>query len=141
MRLHNCTIAQLHNQGIDASEMELDVTNLKGVADLPNNLHPLTVDVLINNAGAQHVSKLEDFPPEKWQLLINIMLVAPAMLSQAFLPNMRKQNYCRIINIGEVHSVVASPFKSAYVAAKHGLLDFAKTLTQALVIDGGCTAR
>jgi 3-hydroxybutyrate dehydrogenase len=119
---------QLHNQGISASAIELDVTNLKNVADLPNNLHPLTIDVLINNAGVQYVSKLEDFPPEKWQLLINIMLVAPALLSQALLPNMRKQNYGRIINIGSVHSVVASPFKSAYVAAKHGLLGFAKTI-------------
>jgi 3-hydroxybutyrate dehydrogenase len=121
-------VKQLHNQGIGALAIELDVTNLKDVADLPNNIQPLTVDVLINNAGVQHVSKLEDFPPEKWQLLINIMLVAPAMLSQALLPNMRKQNYGRIINIGSVHSVVASPFKSAYVAAKHGLLGFAKTL-------------
>ncbi|AGH45280.1 3-hydroxybutyrate dehydrogenase [Paraglaciecola psychrophila] len=121
-------VTQLHNQGIGASAIELDVTNLKDVAELPNNLHPLTVDVLINNAGVQYVSKLEDFPPEKWQLLINIMLVAPAMLSQALLPNMRNQNYGRIINIGSVHSVVASPFKSAYVAAKHGLLGFAKTL-------------
>lgn len=121
-------VEQLHGQDIDASAIELDVTNIKEVAELPQNLHPLTVDVLINNAGLQHVSKLEDFPPEKWQLLINIMLVAPAMLSQALLPAMRKQNYGRIINIGSVHSVVASPFKSAYVAAKHGLLGFAKTL-------------
>ncbi len=121
-------VKQLHNQGIGALAIELDVTSLKDVADLPNNLQPLTVDVLINNAGVQHVSKLEDFPPEKWQLLINIMLVAPAMLSQALLPNMRKLNYGRIINIGSVHSVVASPFKSAYVAAKHGLLGFSKTL-------------
>jgi 3-hydroxybutyrate dehydrogenase len=121
-------VQQLHSQDIGASAIELDVTNLKDVAELPNNLLPLTVDVLINNAGVQHVSKLEDFPAEKWQLLINIMLVAPAMLSQALLPKMRQQNYGRIINIGSVHSVVASPFKSAYVAAKHGLLGFAKTL-------------
>lgn len=121
-------VALLHKQNIEASAVELDVTNMQAVADLPNNLLPLNVDVLINNAGIQHVSKLEDFPPEKWQLLINIMLVAPAMLSQALLPQMRKQNYGRIINIGSVHSVVASPFKSAYVAAKHGLLGFAKTL-------------
>ena len=121
-------VDKLKQQGIGALAIELDVTNFKDVADLPNSIYPLTVDVLINNAGVQHVSKLEDFPPEKWQRLINIMLVAPALLSQAVLPNMRKQNYGRIINIGSVHSVVASPFKSAYVAAKHGLLGFAKTL-------------
>jgi 3-hydroxybutyrate dehydrogenase len=75
---------QLHNLGISASAIELDVTNLKDVADLPNNLYPLTIDVLINNAGIQHVSKLEDFPAEKWQLLINIMLVAPALLKHYY---------------------------------------------------------
>lgn len=119
---------RLTQQGISASAIELDVTNAQAVESLPNRLKPLSVDVLINNAGMQHVSKLEDFPAHKWQLLVNIMLVAPAMLSQALLPNMRKQNYGRIINIGSVHSVVASPYKSAYVAAKHGLLGFAKTL-------------
>lgn len=122
------SVEQLRTQGIDAMAIELDVTSIKDVADLPDTIHPLTVDVLINNAGIQHVSRLEDFPPEKWQRLINIMLVAPALLSQAVLPDMRKKNYGRIINIGSVHSIVASPFKSAYVAAKHGLLGFAKTL-------------
>lgn len=121
-------VEQLHNQGVNALAIELDVTNVKAVTNLANTLNPLTIDVLINNAGVQHVSKLEDFPPEKWQLLINIMLVAPALLSQALLPSMRNKNYGRIINIGSVHSVIASPFKSAYVAAKHGLLGFAKTL-------------
>jgi 3-hydroxybutyrate dehydrogenase len=84
--------------------------------------------VLINNAGIQHVSRIEDFPADKWQQLINIMLVGPALLTQAFLPAMRKQNYGRIINVGSIHSLVASPYKSAYVAAKHGLLGFAKTI-------------
>lgn len=121
-------VEQLHNQGVNALAIELDVTNVKAVTNLANTLNPLTIDVLINNAGVQHVSKLEDFPPEKWQQLINIMLVAPALLSQALLPSMRNKNYGRIINIGSVHSVIASPFKSAYVAAKHGLLGFAKTL-------------
>ena len=83
---------------------------------------------MINNAGIQHVAKLEEFPGEKWQQLINIMLVAPAMLTQALLPTMRSKNYGRIINIGSVHSLIASPYKSAYVAAKHGLLGFSKTL-------------
>lgn len=119
---------QLEQQGISASAIELDVTSPEAVESLPHRLKPLTIDVLINNAGMQHVSKLEDFPAQKWQLLVNIMLVAPAMLSQALLPSMRENNYGRIINIGSVHSVVASPYKSAYVAAKHGLLGFAKTL-------------
>jgi 3-hydroxybutyrate dehydrogenase len=74
------------------------------------------------------VSKLEDFPADKWQLLIDIMLVGPALLTRALLPHMRTQNFGRIINVGSIHSVIASPYKSAYVAAKHGLLGFAKTL-------------
>ncbi|MEI8647191.1 3-hydroxybutyrate dehydrogenase [Paraglaciecola sp. Hal342] len=120
--------AELGAQGISARALLLDVTNPQQVASLPDTLLPDTVDVLINNAGVQHVSKLEDFPADKWQQLINIMLVAPAMLTQALLPAMRVKNYGRIINIGSVHSVIASPFKSAYVAAKHGLLGFSKTI-------------
>lgn len=120
--------AELGAQGISARALLLDVTNPQQIASLPDILLPDTVDVLVNNAGIQHVSKLEDFPADKWQQLINIMLVAPAMLTQVLLPSMREKNYGRIINIGSVHSVIASPFKSAYVAAKHGLLGFSKTI-------------
>lgn len=115
-----------------ASAIAVDVCNAEQVAALPQalaqSLGVHTVDVLINNAGIQHVSRIEDFPAEKWQQLINIMLVGPALLTQTFLPAMREQNFGRIINVGSIHSVVASPFKSAYVAAKHGLLGFAKTI-------------
>lgn len=119
---------QLHAQGISCRSVILDVTDAEAIQQLPITLHDETIDILVNNAGIQHVSKIENFPPEKWQLLINIMLVAPAMLTQAFLPGMRARNYGRIINVGSIHSVVASPYKSAYVAAKHGLLGFAKTI-------------
>lgn len=119
---------QLHAQGISCRPVILDVTDAEAIQQLPITLHDETIDILVNNAGIQHVSKIENFPPEKWQLLINIMLVAPAMLTQAFLPGMRARNYGRIINVGSIHSVVASPYKSAYVAAKHGLLGFAKTI-------------
>ena len=118
----------LEAKGGTALAIELDVSQASQIAALPALLLPHKVDVLINNAGIQHVSRLEDFPADKWQLLINIMLVGPALLTQAFLPSMRAQNYGRIINIGSVHSLIASPFKSAYVAAKHGLLGFAKTV-------------
>ena len=111
-----------------ASAVAVDVCDAGQVAALPEVLGKHTVDVLINNAGIQHVSRIEDFPADKWQQLINIMLVGPALLTQAFLPAMRKQNYGRIINVGSIHSLVASPYKSAYVAAKHGLLGFAKTI-------------
>ncbi|EKE68118.1 3-hydroxybutyrate dehydrogenase [Gallaecimonas xiamenensis] len=109
-----------------ARGVALNVTDPAQIQALAQELGSL--DVLVNNAGIQHVARLEDFPPEKWRQLIDIMLVGPALMTQAFLPAMREQNFGRIINIGSIHALVASPFKSAYVAAKHGLLGFAKTL-------------
>ncbi len=106
--------------------LALDVTDAGAVTALARELG--AVDILINNAGIQHVAALEDFPAEKWQQLVNIMLVGPALLIQALLPAMKAQDFGRIINIGSIHSLVASPYKSAYVAAKHGLLGLAKTL-------------
>jgi 3-hydroxybutyrate dehydrogenase len=90
-----------------------------------------TIDVLVNNAGLQHVARLEDFPPEAWRRLVDVMLVGPAMLSRQVLPGMQARNFGRIINVGSIHSLVASPFKSAYVAAKHGLVG----LTRALALE------
>ena len=117
--------AQLTALGFNATGIQLDVTN---EADIINCTSRFDIDVLINNAGIQHVARLEDFPPEKWQQLLNVMLTGPAMLSRAVLPGMRARNFGRIINIGSIHALVASPFKSAYVAAKHGLLGFSKVV-------------
>jgi 3-hydroxybutyrate dehydrogenase len=89
---------------------------------------PCPVDVLVNNAGLQYVARLEEFPVEKWALLVDVMLTGPARLTRALLPGMRERNYGRIVNTGSVHSLVASPFKSAYVSAKHGLLGLSKTI-------------
>jgi len=86
------------------------------------------VDVLINNAGLQHVSALEEFPIEKWELLIQVMLIGVARLTRALLPGMRERQFGRIVNIGSIHSLVASRYKSAYVAAKHGLVGFSKVM-------------
>lgn len=119
---------KIQTQGFKAKALQLDVTDPEQIKALPASIAPAQIDVLINNAGIQHVARLEDFPADKWQRLITIMLVGPALLTQAFLPSMRAKNYGRIINIGSVHSLIASPFKSAYVAAKHGLLGFAKTV-------------
>ncbi|ORX96479.1 3-hydroxybutyrate dehydrogenase [Basidiobolus meristosporus CBS 931.73] len=85
------------------------------------------VDVLVNNAGIQHVSPIEKFSEEKWRLIQEIMLTAPFLLTQAVLPKMYEQRWGRIINVGSIHSLVASPYKSAYVTAKHGLLGLTKT--------------
>ncbi|MDC0602987.1 3-hydroxybutyrate dehydrogenase [Aliiglaciecola sp.] len=121
-------VSILAEQNISAKAIQLDVGDAQQIEGLPESILPDKVDILINNAGIQHVSRLEDFPSNKWQALINVMLIGPALLSKAFLPNMRSNNFGRIINVGSLHSVVASPYKSAYVAAKHGLLGFAKTL-------------
>lgn len=86
------------------------------------------VDVLINNAGLQHVARLESFPMEKWNQLIQVMLVGAARLTQALLPGMRERGFGRIVNIGSIHSLVASPYKTAYVSAKHGLLGMSKVV-------------
>lgn len=80
------------------------------------------IDILVNNAGIQHVAPIVEFPEEKWRLIIDVMLTAPFLLTKAVLPTMYQHKWGRVINIGSVHSLRASEFKSAYVAAKHGLL-------------------
>ncbi|MES3036441.1 MAG: 3-hydroxybutyrate dehydrogenase [Bdellovibrionota bacterium] len=86
------------------------------------------VDILINNAGIQHVASIESFSIEKWRQLLEIHLTVPFQLCQWALPKMRAKKWGRIINIASVHGLVASKNKSAYVAAKHGLVGFTKTL-------------
>ncbi len=85
------------------------------------------VDVLVNNAGIQHVAKVEDFPVEKWDAIIAINLSSAFHTARLALPGMRAKNWGRIINIASAHGLVASPQKSAYVAAKHGLIGFTKS--------------
>lgn len=86
------------------------------------------IDVLVNNAGLQHVSPIESFEPAKWDLLLQVMLTAPFTLIRASLPGMYERQWGRIINVASVHGLIASPFKSAYVSAKHGLLGLTKTV-------------
>lgn len=105
----------------------LDVTCENSVKELCQSLEA-PIDVLINNAGLQHVSRLEDFPMDKWEQLIQVMLIGVARLTRALLPGMREQGFGRIVNIGSIHSLVASAYKSAYVAAKHGLIGFSRVL-------------
>lgn len=87
-----------------------------------------TVDVLINNAGIQHVSPIEDFPDDKWLAIIGINLNSAFYLSKAVWKHMKASNFGRIINIASAHGLVASEFKSAYVASKHGIVGLTKTL-------------
>lgn len=109
----------------EVSTYRLDVTSADQIAQL---ICKLPIDVLVNNAGLQHVSPVETFDESKWDLLQDVMLKGPYLLSRAVLPGMRERSFGRIINIGSIHSLVASPFKSAYVAAKHGLIGLSKTI-------------
>lgn len=86
------------------------------------------LDILVNNAGVQHVTPVEDFPPEKWDLIIAVNLSAVFHATRAAVPLMKAQGRGRIVNIASAHSLVASPFKSAYVAAKHGVAGFTKSV-------------
>jgi len=87
-----------------------------------------SVDVLVNNAGIQFVSPIEEFPPEKWETIIAINLSSAFYAIRAAVPGMKKRGWGRIINTASAHSLVASPFKSAYVSAKHGIVGLTKTV-------------
>jgi 3-hydroxybutyrate dehydrogenase len=85
------------------------------------------IDVLINNAGIQHVSAIEDFPDEKWNAIIGINLTSAFHLTKAVWKGMKERKFGRIINIASAHGLVASEFKSAYISSKHGIVGFTKT--------------
>ncbi|MGH6837715.1 MAG: 3-hydroxybutyrate dehydrogenase [Methylocella sp.] len=86
------------------------------------------VDILVNNAGIQHVEAIETFPPAKWDAIIAINLSSAFHTIRAVVPEMKARNWGRIINIASAHALVASPFKSAYVASKHGIAGLTKTV-------------
>jgi 3-hydroxybutyrate dehydrogenase len=86
-----------------------------------------SVDILVNNVGMQHVAPVEDFPDDKWEAIVDINLNSAFYATKAVLPGMKARNWGRIINIASAHGLVASPFKSAYVASKHGLVGFTKS--------------
>jgi len=96
------------------------------------------VDILVNNAGFQHVAPVETFPEEIWMKLIQVMLTAPFQLIRALVPAMKAAGWGRIVNISSLHGLVASPFKAAYISAKHGLLGLTKTVALE-VADAGIT--
>ncbi len=104
------------------------------VADAQAKLGSL--DILVNNAGIQYVSPIEDFPPEKWDAIIAINLSAAFHAIRAAVPGMKAQKWGRIISTASAHSLVASPFKSAYVAAKHGIAGLTKTVALELATSG-----
>ncbi len=98
-----------------------------------------SLDILVNNAGVQFVSPIEDFPPEKWDAIMAINLSSSFHTTRAAVPHMKAAGWGRIINVASAHALVASPFKSAYVAAKHGMLGLTKTVALE-VAEHGITA-
>ena len=99
----------------------MDLADLDAVAALPTG-----IDILVNNAGIQHVAPIVDFPPERFGLILRLMLESPFRLMQHVLPHMYGRGWGRIVNVSSVHGLRASPFKSAYVTAKHGLEGLSK---------------
>ncbi len=94
------------------------------------------VDILVNNAGIQHVAQIEDFPVDKWDAIIAINLSSAFHTTRLAMPGMRARNWGRIINIASAHGLVASPQKSAYVTAKHGLVGFTKSIALEVATTG-----
>jgi 3-hydroxybutyrate dehydrogenase len=94
------------------------------------------LDVVVPNAGVQHVSPVEEFPVDRWQTIIALMLTSPFLLARAAWPALKESDSGRFIAIASVHALVASPFKAAYVSAKHGLLGLVKTLALEGASDG-----
>ena len=108
--------------GVGAVEtLQVDLADLDAVDALPG-----TIDVLVNNAGIQHVSPIHEFPVDTWDLIIRLMLTSPFRLTRRVLPHMYDQGWGRIVNVSSVHGLRASPYKAAYVSAKHGLEGLSK---------------
>ncbi|WP_394551471.1 3-hydroxybutyrate dehydrogenase [Agromyces sp. MMS24-JH15] len=129
------TIADLDGDGADAvaeriggSAWQVDLADTAALAGVS-----LDADILVNNAGIQHVRPIEEFEPERFSLLLRIMLEAPFLLIRAVLPGMYERGWGRVINVSSVHGLRASPYKSAYVAAKHGL----EGLSKVTALEGG----
>ncbi|MFK7992851.1 MAG: 3-hydroxybutyrate dehydrogenase [Granulosicoccus sp.] len=116
--------------GVEVKYCNANLMKAAGVNELIAKAHHAfgTVDILVNNAGIQFVSPVEDFPEDKWEAIIALNLSAAFYSSKAVIAQMKAQKWGRIINIASAHALVASPYKSAYVAAKHGLLGFTKSI-------------
>lgn len=106
---------------IGGNTVTLDLSDLDAIDVLD-----LDVDILVNNAGVQHIAPLETFPSERFSFILRIMLEAPFRLIRGALPHMYEKGWGRVINVSSVHGLRASPYKSAYVAAKHGLEGLSK---------------
>jgi len=116
--------------GVKAAYSPADMTKPAQIADMIHTAERTfgSLDILINNAGIQHVAPIEEFPIDKWDQIIAINLSAASHAIRAAIPGMKARKWGRIVNTASAHSLVASPFKSAYVTAKHGLTGLTKTV-------------
>ena len=114
-------------QALGGKAWAVDLSDTKSLEELS-----LDIDILVNNAGVQRVAPIHEFDPEAWRLIHRLMLEAPFLLIRAALPGMRERGFGRIINVSSIHGLRASAFKSAYVAAKHGL----EGLSKATALEG-----
>ena len=119
------TIADLCKE-LNASHVAADLSKREGVEALMAGAGP--IDILVNNAGMQHVAPVEEFPVDKWDMIIALNLTAAFDACRLAIPHMKAAGWGRIINTASAHSLTASPFKAAYVSAKHGLAGLTKTL-------------
>jgi len=120
--------------GAEAKFVGGDLSRREGVEALMEGAGP--VDILVNNAGMQHVAPIEEFPPEKWDTIIALNLSSAFDTCRLAVPHMKAKGWGRIINTASAHSLAASPFKVAYVAAKHGIAGLTKTLGLELATTG-----
>jgi len=122
--------------GVDYSPA--DMSKPEAIRDMVDGILKSSgrLDVVVNNAGIQHVAPIQEFPVEKWQLILAINLSSAFHTTRCALPSMREHGWGRIINIASAHGLVASPFKSAYVAAKHGLVGLTKVTALETAEDG-----
>jgi 3-hydroxybutyrate dehydrogenase len=116
--------------GVEVRYHNADMTRPDEIGDLFKTAEKEfgVVDVIVNNAGIQHVAPVEEFPPEKWDAIIAINLSSAFHLTRVAIPGMKSRRWGRVINLCSAHGLVASPFKSAYVAAKHGVVGLTKTV-------------
>ena len=122
------------SQELNAAHIPADLTTAEGVEALMAGAGP--VDILVNNAGMQHVAPVEDFPPAKWDAIIALNLSAAFHTARLAVPHMKRTGWGRILSTASAHSLAASPFKSAYVAAKHGIAGLTKVLALELAEHG-----
>ena len=121
-------------EGLGATHSGADLTDVAQIEEMMAEAGG--VDILVNNAGMQHVSPVEEFPVEKWDTIIALNLTAAFHTTRLAVPGMKDKGWGRIINTASAHSKAASPFKSAYISAKHGLAGFTKTVALELAEHG-----